>query len=82
MSDQNSGQLGYPPPPGWSWQSVLILSVLTLGIFAGVWGLAVGIWLKRVRPQSSARALFLIFGMLGTAVLVCALLPSLKLDPK
>ena len=78
MGDHDSTKLGYPSPPGLSWQVVLFLSIVTLGIFAGIWALVIGIWLKRVRPQSSARSLYLVFGMLGTAVYVSVLIPSLR----
>lgn len=58
------------------WLLALILSIATAGVFAGLWALVIGAWLKRVRPQSSALALYLIFDVLGAALLVSILLPQ------
>jgi hypothetical protein len=45
----------YPPPPSLHWVIVLLLSILTCGLFGCAWMIVEAIWVKRV--QSSSKAL-------------------------
>jgi len=42
------------PPPGLHWIVVLILSVVTLGIFADIWLLVQAWWARKIDPSSKA----------------------------
>ena len=50
-------------PPALRWPLVLILSILTLGIFEDIWLLWQSRWAKKVDPRSRA-TLFLVGGLL------------------
>src|SRR5712691_9143518 len=43
-----------PPPPSLHWGLVLLLTVLTSGIFHSVWGIVQALWMKKVQPTSKA----------------------------
>src|SRR5437588_10245818 len=42
----------YPPPPNLHWAVVLLLTFVTCGLFALVWLVVEGVWLKKVMPDS------------------------------
>ncbi len=44
----------YPPPPSLHWGVVLLLAVVTCGIFAWVWVFVQAAWMKKVAPASKA----------------------------
>ncbi|HZL28949.1 MAG TPA: DUF4339 domain-containing protein [Acidobacteriaceae bacterium] len=44
----------YPYPPNLPWWLVLILEMVTLGIFEAAWGLVLAIWMKKLAPSSRA----------------------------
>ena len=44
----------YPPPPSLHWGIVLLLGVLTCGIFGWVWAFVQAAWVKKVQPESKA----------------------------
>jgi uncharacterized protein DUF4339/uncharacterized protein DUF4234 len=44
----------YPPPPSLHWGVVLLLAVLTCGIFGWVWAFVEAAWVKKVDPESKA----------------------------
>ena len=44
----------YPPPPSLHWVIVLLLSILTCGLFVGAWMIVEAIWVKKVQPSSKA----------------------------
>lgn len=48
-------------PPGLHWGLLLLLEVITFGIFGVVWMIVQGVWVKKIRPDSSA----LLFWILG-----------------
>jgi hypothetical protein len=52
----NAAQAGsqYPPPPSLHWGILLLLAVLTCGIFGWVWAFVQAAWVKKVDPQSKA----------------------------
>lgn len=77
MRDNHAIELGYPSPPRMHWAVVLILSIVTLGVFGYIWALIVASWLKRVRSASSALSLFAISALFALAVLASRLLASL-----
>lgn len=44
----------YPPPPALHWGVVLLLAIVTCGIFAWVWVFVQAAWMKKVAPASKA----------------------------
>lgn len=62
----------YPLPPSLHWGIVVLLSVLTCGLFGSVWLIVQAIWVKKVQPSSTSvvtlcvsYALFFAAGALG-----------------
>jgi hypothetical protein len=59
----------YPPPPSLHWGIVLLLAVLTCGLFLWVWAIVQALWLKKVAPQSKTLLLYSIaIGLLVLSV--------------
>lgn len=56
----------YPDPPNLNWALVLVLSLLTCGLFMPVWNLILSSWMKRVLPSSQA----FVYYIIGYALLV------------
>jgi len=59
----------YPDPPNLHWALVMVLDLVTCGLFQMIWNLVIAAWLKRVEPASKALfyyvggyALLLIYG--------------------
>ena len=50
----------YPPPPALHWGLVLLLTVLTCGIFHWVWGIVQASWMKKVQPSSKAMIYYIV----------------------
>ncbi|MDP9340319.1 MAG: GYF domain-containing protein [Acidobacteriota bacterium] len=44
----------FPPPPSLHWGVVILLAVITCGIFGWVWALVQASWMKKVEPASKA----------------------------
>ena len=44
----------HPPPPALHWGVVLLLAIVTCGIFAWVWVFVQAAWMKKVSPASKA----------------------------
>ncbi|HEX9233594.1 MAG TPA: GYF domain-containing protein [Candidatus Acidoferrum sp.] len=44
----------YPPPPSLHWGILVLLGVLTCGIFGWVWAFIQAAWVKKVQPESKA----------------------------
>ena len=44
----------YPPPPSLHWGILVLLGVLTCGIFGWVWAFIHAAWVKKVQPESKA----------------------------
>lgn len=59
---------GYPDPPNLQWGLVLLLGILTCGIFTIVWDLILASWMKNVAPQS--RAIFYYIAEAALLVLI------------
>jgi hypothetical protein len=58
----------YPPPPSLHWGVLVLLAVLTCGIFGWVWAFVQAAWVKKVQPGSKA---LLYYGIsIGLLVLV------------
>jgi drug/metabolite transporter (DMT)-like permease len=54
-----------PPPPQLHWALVLLLTVVTLGIFYLLWIIVQARWVKRIDPESQALSLQVIFIVLS-----------------
>jgi hypothetical protein len=44
----------YPPPPSLHWGIVLLLTVLTCGIFSMIWLVVEVLWIKKVKPDTKS----------------------------
>jgi len=44
----------YPPPPSLHWGILVLLAVLTCGLFGWVWAFVEAAWVKKVDPESKA----------------------------
>jgi uncharacterized protein DUF4339/uncharacterized protein DUF4234 len=62
----------YPPPPSLHWGIVLLLAVLTCGIFGWVWAFVQAAWVKKVDPASKALLYYGISVALLVAMTVAA----------
>jgi hypothetical protein len=49
------------PPPAFHWGWVLLISILTLGLFYVVWAFVQAVWVKRMDPSSNALKLLAIY---------------------
>ncbi|MGI4831495.1 MAG: GYF domain-containing protein [Janthinobacterium lividum] len=61
----------YPDPPDFPWWAVLLLAMITGGLFIVVWDIVQAAWLRRVQPASQALALYV-----GVAVVFLLRLPA------
>jgi hypothetical protein len=59
----------YPPPPNLHWGLVLVIGIVTCGVFAWVWAFVEASWVKKVDPSSKA----IIYYAIGTAALLVAI---------
>jgi hypothetical protein len=57
-----------PPPPNFHWTFVLLLGILTFGLFLDVWAIVQAIWVRKFHPSSRALPLY-IWGLV-TSLLV------------
>jgi hypothetical protein len=48
----------YPPPPSLHWAIVLLLAVVTCGLFLWVWAIVEANWMRKVQPASKAMVLW------------------------
>lgn len=62
----------YPDPPDFPWWAVLVLGLVTTGVFSVVWDIVQASWLKRVERNSTA-----FFFYVGVAVLYLFKLPGI-----
>jgi hypothetical protein len=62
----------YPPPPSLHWGVVLLLAVLTCGIFGWVWAFVQAAWVKKIDPASKALLYYGIAVALIVAMTVAA----------
>jgi hypothetical protein len=57
-----------PKPPALHWAIVLVLALVTWGLFAGIWMFVHAVWVKRIDPKS--KALYVLAGGLAFALFV------------
>jgi hypothetical protein len=50
-----------PPPPGLHWALVLLLAVVTCGIFSIIWLFIQANWARKIDPRNKAMLLFIIY---------------------
>jgi len=48
----------YPAPPSLHWGIVLLLSIVTCGLFVWVWALVEAYWVRKVQPESKGMILW------------------------
>jgi hypothetical protein len=51
-----------PPPPGLHWGVLLLLMILTLGLFGWIWSFVIANWVRKIDPRCKAIRL-LVFGL-------------------
>lgn len=61
----------HPDPPDFPWWAVLLLAMITGGVFIVVWDIVQAAWVRRVQPASQALALYV-----GVAVVFLLRLPA------
>jgi hypothetical protein len=66
----------YPAPPSLHWGVVVLLGVLTCGLFGWVWALVEGNWMRKVQPTSKALILWSIAVLLFLVDVVLAAAPG------
>ena len=54
-----SATTAYPGPPNLHWALVLLITVITFGLFMPIWNVVVSIWLQKVQPNSKALYLYI-----------------------
>jgi hypothetical protein len=54
-----------PKPPGLHWGIVVVLGIVTLGIFWIIWLFVEAVWIRKVKPES--QALYFLIGYVGCA---------------
>ncbi len=57
----------YPDAPDLNWAIVLLLSIVTCGLFTIAWNLIQALWIKKVQPETKALLFYLI--VIGLAVI-------------
>jgi hypothetical protein len=57
----------YPDPPNLHWLLVLVISLVTCGLFMPIWNIIVAVWLKKVQPN--AISLYLYIGAVVLALI-------------
>lgn len=55
----------YPDPPNLHWGLVLLIGILTCGVFFVIWDLVQVLWMKRVQPQTKALPYFIAYVVLS-----------------
>jgi hypothetical protein len=50
-------RVNMPPPPGLHWIIVLLLGIVTAGLFFNVWSIVQSIWARKLQPASKALTL-------------------------
>jgi hypothetical protein len=58
---------GMPQPPGFHWIFVLILEIVTVGLFGCVWAIVQALWAKKIDPSSKALTLYIVAFALSLA---------------
>lgn len=61
-------------PPGLYWGLVLLLAVLTFGLFGWIWSFVLARWVRKIDPRH--RSIFLLIGALAISVVAVATLLS------
>lgn len=51
--------MGSADPPNLSWVLVLVLSIVTCGLFSFIWAFVQSAWMRRVQPSSNALFLYI-----------------------
>ena len=68
----------YPPPPSLHWGIVLLLGIVTCGLFAWAWAIVQAVWLRKVQPNSKA----LLYWCIAVGLLVVWIIASSWPDPE
>ena len=66
----------YPAPPSLHWALVLLLSIVTCGIFVWIWALVEANWVRKVQPTSKGMVLWSFTILLSLIEVVLAAFPD------
>ncbi len=66
----------YPAPPSLHWALVLLLSIVTCGIFLWIWALVEANWVRKVQPTSKGMVLWSFTILLSLIEVVLAAFPD------
>jgi hypothetical protein len=66
----------YPAPPSLHWGVVLLLGVLTCGLFGWVWAVVQANWMRKVQPASKALVLWSIAVLLFLITVIINTMPD------
>lgn len=61
LSGSPAGALSFPPPPDLHWVLVLLVGLLTCGVFIMVWMFVHAIWAKKIHRENKALWLLVIY---------------------
>ena len=78
MSDLHAIDAAYPPPPRMHWVVLLVLSIVTVGVFGSLWAVFVSYWLQKMSSKSMTLMLFGIAALLTIGQLVFQYLVPLQ----
>ncbi|HUL16541.1 MAG TPA: DUF4339 domain-containing protein [Terriglobales bacterium] len=67
----------YPPPPSLHWALVLLLAIVTCGLFYWVWAIVEAAWVKKVQPTSKG----VIYWGIATGLLFVDVILNSNQDP-
>jgi len=66
----------YPAPPSLHWAIVLLLAVVTCGLFLWVWAIVQANWMRKIQPASKAMVLWSFAILLSLIEVVLAAFPD------
>jgi len=66
----------YPAPPSLHWAIVLLLAVVTCGLFLWVWAIVEANWMRKIQPASKAMVLWSFAILLSLIEVVLAAFPD------
>ena len=67
----------FPDPPNLHWGLVLLFEVLTCGMFNAAWGIVLGLWMKKVSPQSKALYYYIAWAVTLVAIFFSSFMAAL-----
>ena len=63
----------YPAPPNLHWALVLLLTVVTCGVFSIIWLVVEALWIKKVKPEAKSMTYLIITAALWVALIALSI---------